>query len=433
LEITVSNAGCSSTEGAGQPGSIPPNARNPGANATRWIDRMSITSQNMSSYPTAPHSTGTYTWHQREQALLASYATFSRHNVQRVYAENLHPTRGPFERDRDRVLHSAAFRRLSGKMQVFTGEMGDYHRTRLTHTFEVASIARTIGRALRLNEDLIEALALLHDIGHPPFGHCGEDVLDECLADVGGFSHNKFALTLVEELETRYSSYPGLNLSEIVLNAQRFRVTKDPLHIPCLEVQVVDAADSIAYNAHDVDDALKLGLIGWQALRTIEIVKIAETRARQNSTAAIPADRQRPALVHALIDLQVQDFIRTATERLETCDGLDSQAVRDIGVRISLSDSLALQRRQLEVFLFDRVYRHPRLIEVRTQAAQQLRTLFELFQKHPERMPLRFQERAARTSLVQGVGEYLAGMTDRFCRDQYQAMIHLGYESAPEW
>lgn len=394
---------------------------------------MSTTSQNLSSYSAGSPATNTYSWHKREQALLASYATFSRHNVQRVFTEPLHASRGPFERDRDRVLHSAAFRRLSGKMQVFTGEMGDYHRTRLTHTFEVASIARTIGRALRLNEDLIEALALLHDIGHPPFGHCGEDVLDECLSDIGGFSHNKFALTLVEELETRYSSYPGLNLTETVLSAQRFRVTKDPTHIPCLEVQVVDAADSIAYNAHDVDDALKLGLIGWQALRTIDIVKIAETKARQNSVASIPADRQRPALVHALIDLQVQDFIRTATDRLETCDGLDSQAVRDIGVRVSLSETLALQRRQLEVFLFDRVYRHPRLIEVRTQAAQQLRTLFELFQNHPERMPLRFQERAARTSLRQGIGEYLAGMTDRFCRDQYQAMIHLGHESAPEW
>lgn len=394
---------------------------------------MSTTSQNLSSYSAASPAPSTYSWHKREQALLASYATFSRHNVQRVFNEPLHASRGPFERDRDRVLHSAAFRRLSGKMQVFTGEMGDYHRTRLTHTFEVASIARTIGRALRLNEDLIEALALLHDIGHPPFGHCGEDVLDECLSDIGGFSHNKFALTLVEELETRYSAYPGLNLTETVLSAQRFRVTKDPTHVPCLEVQVVDAADSIAYNAHDVDDALKLGLIGWQALRTIDIVKIAESKARQNSVASIPADRQRPALVHALIDLQVQDFIRTATERLETCDGLDSQAVRDIGVRVSLSETLALQRRQLEVFLFDRVYRHPRLIEVRTQAAQQLRTLFELFQKHPERMPLRFQERAARTSLRQGIGEYLAGMTDRFCRDQYQAMIHLGHESAPEW
>lgn len=384
-------------------------------------------------YETLGSSSGTYSWHQRELALLASYATFSKNNLHRTFTEGLHPTRGPFERDRDRVLHSAAFRRLSGKMQVFTGEMGDYHRTRLTHTFEVASIARTIGRALRLNEDLIEALALLHDIGHPPFGHCGEDVLDECLKDQGGFSHNRFALTLVEELESRYTTYPGLNLTDTVLSAQRFRVTKDDPLLPCLEVQVVDAADSMAYNAHDVDDALKLGLIGWHALRTIDIVKIAETKARQSSSSSQNVDKQRPALVHALIDLQVQDFIRTAKEKLKSCDGLDSQAIRDIGLKLSLSETLAMQRRQLEVFLFDRVYRHPRLIEVRSQAAHQLKTLFELLQQYPDRMPKRFQERAQRYSLAQAVGEYLAGMTDRFCRDQYQSLVQLGGATAPEW
>ncbi len=395
---------------------------------------MSITSSNSSHYSSQMQQpSGVYSWHQREQLLLASYATYSRHNLQRAYPEELHPSRGPFERDRDRVLHSAAFRRLSGKMQVFTGEMGDYHRTRLTHTFEVASIARTIGRALKLNEDLIEALALLHDIGHPPFGHCGEDVLDECMKEVGGFSHNRFALTLVEELETRYTSYPGLNLSELVLSAQRYRVSKDSNHIPCLEVQVVDAADSMAYNAHDVDDALKLGLIGWQALRTIDIVKLAETRARKGTSSAIVPEKQRPALVHALIDLQVQDFIRSAQDKLETCEGLDSQAIRDIGVRLSLSESITLQRRQLEVFLFDRVYRHPRLIEVRSLAGHQLHTLFELLLNHPEKLPLRFQERANRFSVAQAVGEYIAGMTDRFCRDQYQNLVQLGNSTSPEW
>src|SRR5919106_2199204 len=150
---------------------------------------------------------------ERERALLAPYAMHSADSAGRRYPEPEHPYRGPYQRDRDRILHSAAFRRLSRKTQVFTGEMGDYHRTRLTHTHEVASIARTIGRALRLNEDLVEALALLHDIGHPPFGHAGEDALDECLADCGGFSHNRFALTIVEELESRYAAFPGLNLT----------------------------------------------------------------------------------------------------------------------------------------------------------------------------------------------------------------------------
>ena len=198
-------------------------------------------------------------WQQREQLLLASYATFSAQSKGRIHAEPSHAYRGPFQRDRDRVLHSAAFRRLSGKMQVFTGDMGDYHRTRLTHTHEVASIARTIGRQLRLNEDLIEALALLHDVGHPPYGHCGEDALHKCLEHHGGFSHNAFALQLIQDLEVRYTGIPGLNLTYEVLAGQTHRANKGPLApAPSLEVQVVDAAASIAYDAHAVDDALQL-------------------------------------------------------------------------------------------------------------------------------------------------------------------------------
>src|SRR6187455_378259 len=159
----------------------------------------------------------------RESVLLARYAMHSVDSRGRQHAEPEHPYRGPFQRDRDRIVHSSAFRRLSGKMQVFTGDMGDYHRTRLTHTHEVASIARTLGRALRLNEDLIEALALMHDIGHPPFGHAGEDVLDECLKAVGGFSHNRQALRIAELLESRYPEFPGLNLSFEVLAGQQTR------------------------------------------------------------------------------------------------------------------------------------------------------------------------------------------------------------------
>ena len=162
----------------------------------------------------------------REHLLLASYAMHSRDTEGRVHSESSHPYRGPYARDRDRILHSSAFRRLSGKMQVFTGEMGIYHRTRLTHTFEVASVARTMARVLRLNEDLTEALALMHDIGHPPFGHCGEDVLSHCMESVGGFSHNGFALVIVEELEQRYASFPGLNLSRETLAGQDVRAHK---------------------------------------------------------------------------------------------------------------------------------------------------------------------------------------------------------------
>src|SRR5262245_28969972 len=181
---------------------------------------------------------------------LAPYAMHAADTAGRAHPEPSHPYRNPFQRDRDRIVHSSAFRRLAHKTQVFTGDMGDYHRSRLTHTLEVASIARTVGRTLRLNEDLIEALALMHDIGHPPFGHAGEDVLDERLTGHGGFNHNRQALRIVELLETRYPDFPGLNLSREVLSGQDARASKahgadEPKPRRLLEAQVVDAADSI--------------------------------------------------------------------------------------------------------------------------------------------------------------------------------------------
>ena len=215
----------------------------------------------------------------------------------RKHPEPEHPYRGPFQRDRDRIVHSSAFRRLSGKMQVFTGDMGDYHRTRLTHTHEVASIARTIGRALRLNEDLIEALALFHDIGHPPFGHAGEDALDECLTEHGGFSHNRFALTIAEELEI-----PLSGVSRAEPDARSARRPGDAGRqgrglcraevAPLLEVQVVEAADSMTYDAHDTDDAVKLRLVTLDELAA----NCAGPRgAGQRAQRSMPNLRRRPA------------------------------------------------------------------------------------------------------------------------------------------
>src|SRR5438093_8816462 len=217
---------------------------------------------------------------ERERSLLARYAMHSVDSRGRKHAEIEHPYRGAFQRDRDRIVHSSAFRRLSGKMQVFTCDMGDYHRTRLTHTHEVASIARTIGRALRLNEDLVEALALFHDIGHPPFGHAGEDALDACLAAHGGFSHNEFALTIAEDLEARYPAFPGLNLTYEVLEGQATRADKEASYAmtgraPLLEVQVVEAADSATYDAHDTDDAVKLRLVTLDELAKCALAREA--------------------------------------------------------------------------------------------------------------------------------------------------------------
>ncbi len=370
-------------------------------------------------------------WEKREELLLAPYAMFAKDSIGRRYAEAALPYSSPFQRDRDRILHSAAFRRRSGKMQVFTGEMGDYHRTRLTHTHEVATIARTIGRVLRLNEDLIEALALLHDIGHPPYGHSGEDALAQCLANHGGFSHNRFAMILAEQLEMRFTPYPGLNLTREVLAGQDFRITHDG-QTPLLEVQVVDLADSIAYNAHDIDDALKLGLITLNQLKGLDLVQ----RADQCSTCQphSPTDRAaRQALVHSLIDVQVADLLEQAVEVLHDVVQLDSLSVRQLGIQLDYSPLIAGERIELQQFLFDNVYRHPQLVAVRNQAATRLRVLFEHLLETPRGLPQRFTDRAQQVGLEIAVGDYLAGMTDRFCDQQYRQVVELGNVQAEDW
>jgi dGTPase len=372
-------------------------------------------------------------WQTREQSLLAPYAFFSKQSMGRRYPEPPHPYRGPFQRDRDRILHSAAFRRLSGKMQVFTGDMGDYHRTRLTHTHEVASLARTVGRCLRLNEDLIEALALLHDIGHPPYGHCGEDALNECLSNFEGFSHNRFALEIVEELEQRYTATPGLNLTDEVLAGQKHRANKTQRHHelpPILEAQVVDAADSIAYDAHDVDDALKLGLISYPQVYGLPIIRRALELA---DGIARNRNNERQLLVHSLIELQIDDFIQVSQSRLSEVHPLDAQSVREVGMRLHLSTVIESEKQELEAFLFEHVYRHPRLIEVRERAAVRVKQIFRLLTANPDRLPSRFQQRADRVGIPRAVGQYIAGMTDRFCDDTYIQLVELGRDTSTDW
>jgi dGTPase len=220
-------------------------------------------------------------WRDRERLLLAPWAMHAADSAGRVHPEPPHPFRSPYQRDRDRIVHSAAFRRLAHKTQVFTGYHGDYHRSRLTHTLEVTSIARTLARALALNEDLVETLALAHDIGHPPLGHAGEDTLADLLRGEGGFNHNAQALRIMEILENRYPDYPGLNLSREVLEAQATRKRDGTAPAPLLETQVVDAADSIAYDTHDADDAVELGLVTLEELLELPLVAEAAARVRE--------------------------------------------------------------------------------------------------------------------------------------------------------
>lgn len=345
-----------------------------------------------------------------------------RDSAGRVHTEPTHPYRSPYQRDRDRIVHSSAFRRLAHKTQVFTGAMGDYHRSRLTHTLEVASIARTVGRTLRLNEDLIEALALAHDIGHPPFGHAGEDILNDCLAQHGGFNHNSQALRIVELLETRYPDFPGLNLSREILAGQQSRSDKlRPVDAGgrLLEVQAVDAADSIAYNAHDADDAVELGMIAIEELDAAALWRAAATKARQRYTALDPHQFRRAA-VHELIDLFVSDLITASRQRLAEVNPSNALvAAFQPTALVASSAEMNAQKMELQRLLFEQVYRHPIVLEQRARAGAALREMFARLTADPTPLPLRFAGIAEREGVPRAVGDYLACMTDHFALEEH--------------
>jgi dGTPase len=359
----------------------------------------------------------------RERQLLAPYAMHSAASAGRVYPETLHAFRGPFQRDRDRVVHSSAFRRLSHKTQVFTGELGDHHRSRLTHTLEVASVARTIGRALRLNEDLIEALALAHDLGHPPFGHAGERTLAECLAEHGGFSHNRQGLRIVEVLERRYAGIPGLNLSIEVLDCQRTRAEKSAgLPSPLLEAQVVDAADSIVYDTHDADDALSLGLLTLGELLEVPLWQEARRRVARRQTDG--DDRQQALLMlHELIEWQVGDLVTTTRARLAQSAIETAEMARQCPVTVRVGDDLSGQKHALEAFLFERVYCHPRVLEKIEPAQEKLRYVFNRLCQRSELLPAAYRGRRDEVGIPRSVADYVAGMTDRYALRQYAQIV----------
>ncbi len=355
-------------------------------------------------------------WQAREAAILAPWAMHAVDSAGRVHPEDTHAFRSPYQRDRDRIVHSAAFRRLAHKTQVFTNYQGDYHRSRLTHTLEVTNIARTLARALAVNEDLVETLALAHDIGHPPLGHAGEDVLADLLRSEGGFNHNAQALRIMEILETRYPQFPGLNLSREVLDAQANRKKDGTGPAPLIETQVVDAADSIAYDTHDADDAIELKLVTIDELLEIPLVAEAASRVRDRYGELTGGDRRR-AVIHELVELQVADLVRTSLAALQA---LAPRSVADVrsaarGRRIvGHTPGVATAKRELERFLFDRVYRSDTVLAVRVPAQQKLAELFTWYVAHPDCLPQRFRDRAETFGIPRSTADYIAGMTDRF-------------------
>ncbi len=372
-------------------------------------------------------------WLDREDELLAPYAMHTRQSRGRRYPEEPHPFRTLYPRDRDRVVHSTAFRRLMYKTQVLVSQTNDHHRTRLTHTLEVAQISRTIARQLGLNEDLTEAIALAHDLGHPPFGHAGETALNECMKDHGGFEHNRHGLRIVEVLEYRYADFPGLNLSWEVLEAmahhsKRRDAPEVQEHIqsgqPFLEAQVVDAADSLAYDCHDVDDALSAGLITLQDLEEVTFWRLAVERVRTAHRSLGPYQFQ-PTVVRALIDWQVTDLLEQTRQRLRQARVSSVADVRRLlAPLVCPGTEVRALKAELEEFLHRSVYRHPRVMRMASKGQRLLHQLFQEFTRMPELLPDRYARRARSGQLVRTVCDYLAGMTDRYAQDEYLRLFH---------
>jgi dGTPase len=366
-------------------------------------------------------------WLEREDEVLAPYAMHTRQSRGRRHPEPPHPFRTLYQRDRDRIVHSTAFRRLMHKTQVLVTQTNDHHRTRLTHTLEVAQISRTIARRLGLNEDLTEAIALSHDLGHPPFGHAGEKALDECMRSHGGFEHNQHGLRIVEALEYRYADFPGLNLSWEVLQAMAQHSSRDAPEMapflgegrPLLEAQVADAADSLAYDAHDMDDALSVGLVAPDDLAEVAFWRKAVEQVRQRHGQLGPEQFQ-PTVVRWFIDWQVGDLLEHTKQRLRQERIRQVEDVRAYtGALVGPSPEAEALKLEMEQFLHRRVYQHYRVQRMAVKGGRVVAQLFAEFCRVPQLLPERYARRVGAGRPERTVCDYVAGMTDRYAQDEY--------------
>lgn len=368
----------------------------------------------------------------RETEWLAPYAMKSADTKGRKHPEEKHPFRSAYQRDKDRIIYSTAFRRLEYKTQVFVNHEGDYYRTRLTHTIEVAQIARTIARSLCLNEDLVEAIALAHDLGHTPFGHAGEDALDELMKDHGGFDHNTHGLRVVDVLEKRYPFFSGINLTEevrrgIIRHSTPFdqkRSGIDDLPGPwLLEIQVVDLADEIAYDNHDLDDGLKSGLLSRADLVGVPLWE--ETLAKiEKQFSGIDAEVFRSQMVKSLINRQVSDLIEATLGKL---GDLGIKSISDLEGRtekiVDFSDGMKTLRKPLRGVLLNKLYKHYRVIRMSNKASRFLKELFKIYSDNPDQLPPQALEEMEKIGKYQVIRDYIAGMTDRYALDQYKKLF----------
>jgi dGTPase len=375
-----------------------------------------------------------------EAHILSPLAQHSARTLGRRYPEPEHPWRGPFMRDRDRIIHSSAFRRLEFKTQVFVIFEGDYYRNRLTHTIEVAQIARTIARGMGLNEDLAEAVALAHDLGHPPFGHTGEHVLHDLMQEHGGFEHNRQSLRIVEQLETRYPMFPGLNLcfevrEGIAKHKTSYDTPEDGLlerdpGMPTLEAQLVNVADEITYSSHDVDDGLQSRILAEDDLRESALCRgILEDMDRDARLRNDPAMRHYQ-LIRNLIDRQVNDLITQTRANIREHGVETIEHVRTAPLLLAaFSPDMANAAQELRDLLMARFYRHPRVASMSGKATRILTALFDAFLADISLLSPESRARSGEVSPRRMICDYIAGMTDRYAMAEHKRLFN---DAAPE-
>jgi len=368
---------------------------------------------------------------QIERQILAPYAQFSGDTRGRVYPEPPPEWRSHYQRDRDRVIHSRAFRRLEYKTQVFFNYEGDYFRTRLTHTLEVAQIGRTIARALGANEDLVEVICLAHDLGHSAFGHAGEYTLARLMKDYGGFDHNKQSLRIVTELEQRYPDFPGLNLSwevreGIVKHESEYDVSDardyDPSLRGNLETQIANVADELAYTTHDLDDGLRSGLIYPNMLEGIALWEILKETFNWHGLNLDDMERHR--MIRHLVGLLVTDIVHATDGRLKESKAKSALEIQKLKHNvIGYSEDMQRRNRELKDFLYNNLYRHFRVVRMQVKAERIITTLFNAYHEEPAILPSQYQKLVATRGLERTICDYIAGMTDRFAAEEHERLF----------
>jgi dGTPase len=366
-----------------------------------------------------------------EDKMLAPYGCRSKNSKGRLYPDEEPEYRTAFQRDRDRILHTTAFRRLEYKTQVFINYEGDYYRTRLTHTLEVAQIGRTIARSLGANEDLIETICLAHDLGHPPFGHSGEIALARLMKDFGGFDHNKQSLRIITKLEQRYPEFPGLNLTwevreGIVKHESEYDISDASDYNPDLrgnlEAQIANVADELAYTAHDLDDGLRSEMITPLMLSGMTLWEIVAESIGWRGPVFDEMTRHR--LIRRLISMEVNDLVYTTAQRLRESNVKSVEELQRLPYNvISFSEDMIRRNRQLKDFLYNNLYRHHRVVRMAVKAERIVGDLFRGYQSDPEMLPEHVQGLLNERGLERTICDYIAGMTDRYAVEEHQKLF----------